>query len=91
MDNEKKWRKYYKYQPRVKEKLYYCIELGLTFKTSTAAMEALGIDNSSLIKACKGIRKSAGKHPETNEPLHWKYVDINGNDYIEKEKKENES
>jgi hypothetical protein len=49
-----------------KKKLIHCVELDMTFKTSIAAMEATGIDNSSILKVCKGIRHSAGKHPDTN-------------------------
>ena len=64
------------YKPRVKDKLIHCIELDLIFKTSMAAQEATGIDQSSILKACKGERKSAGKHPETGEKLHWEYIDI---------------
>ena len=64
------------YDLKSKDKLIHCIELNLTFKTSTAAQEATGIDQSSILKACKGERKSAGKHPETNEKLHWEYIDI---------------
>ena len=55
----------------MKGKLIYCVELDLTFKTSLEAKEVTGIDNSSILKACKGIRHSAGKHPETGEKLHW--------------------
>ena len=57
-----------------KEKLYYCIELDKAFKTTKGAEEATGICYTSVSRACKGIRKSAGKHPITNEPLHWKYI-----------------
>lgn len=60
----------------MKNKLIYCVELDLTFKTSLAAKEATGIDNSSILKACKGIRHSAGKHPETGEKLHWQFVSV---------------
>ena len=67
---------YKPYQPRVKEKLYHCIELDMTFKTLTTASEVTGADLSTISRACKGQRKSAGKHPETNEPLHWEYVDV---------------
>lgn len=63
------------YIPVVKEKLIYCIELDLTFETAIEAMNATGVDNSSILKACKGIRYSAGKHPETGEKLHWKFID----------------
>lgn len=55
----------------MKNRLIHCIELDLTFKTSLEAKASTGIDNSSILKACKGIRHSAGKHPDTNEPLHW--------------------
>lgn len=55
----------------MKNKLIHCIELDLTFKTSLEAKEVTGIDNSSILKACKGIRHSAGKHPDTGEKLHW--------------------
>jgi hypothetical protein len=55
----------------MKGRLIHCIELDLTFKTSLEAKEVTGIDNSSILKACKGIRHSAGKHPDTKEPLHW--------------------
>lgn len=61
----------------MKNKLIYCIELNQTFKTATAAKEATGVDDSSITKACKGIRQSAGKHPVTNEKLHWKYIELN--------------
>lgn len=60
----------------MKGKLIYCVELDLTFKTSLQAKEVTGIDNSSILKACKGIRESAGKHPDTGEKLHWRYVSI---------------
>lgn len=71
-------RDYKYYTPKVKEreKLIHCEELNLTFKTSVAAKEATGVDSSSIIKVCKGIRKSAGKHPDTNAPLHWHYIYI---------------
>ena len=32
-------------------------------------------DGSSIGKACRGITKTAGKHPQTKEPLSWKYRD----------------
>ena len=57
-----------------KEKLYYCIELDKTFKTIRGAEEATGAYHTNVSRACKGTRKSAGKHPITNEPLHWKYI-----------------
>ena len=60
----------------MKGKLIHCIELNLTFKTSLEAKAATGIDNSSILKVCKGQRHSAGKHPDTGEKLHWQYISI---------------
>lgn len=59
-------------------KLYYCVELDEAFISSTAAAEATNTDASSIIKASKGIRHSAGKHPETGEKLHWKIIEYKG-------------
>lgn len=64
------------YELKSKDKLIRCIELNLVFKSSAVAQKATGIDQSSILKACKGERKSAGKHPETGEKLHWEYIDI---------------
>lgn len=58
----------------MKGKLIYCVELDKTFKTALEAKAITGVDNSDILKACKGIRYSAGKHPETKQPLHWQYV-----------------
>lgn len=74
--NCKTLREYKYYIPKEREKLIHCIELNLTFKTSLAAARATGIDNSSILKACKGIRQSAGKHPDTREKLHWEFVNV---------------
>lgn len=69
-------REYKYYTPKVRDKLIHCVELDLTFKTSLAAEEVTGVDHSSILKACKGIRHSAGKHPETKEKLHWEFISI---------------
>jgi group I intron endonuclease len=45
------------------------------FSTITEASEAYNTDNSSIAKCCKGKRKSAGKHPETREPLRWMFYE----------------
>ena len=39
------------------------------------ASEKYNIDNSGLVKCCKGQYKSAGKHPVTGEKLVWKYIE----------------
>ena len=64
----------YTYHSTTRDKLYYCIELDKTFKTLKSAEEITGVCSSSIARVCKGERKSAGKHPITNEPLHWKYI-----------------
>ena len=53
----------------------YCIELDRIFWGAMEAYYELGIDFSSIGKACKGIAEYAGIHPITGEPLHWMYVD----------------
>ena len=61
----------------MKNKLIHCVELNKTFLTASAAKQETGIDNSSILKACKGERKTAGRHPVTGEGLHWKYINLN--------------
>lgn len=56
---------------------YYCVELDQTFESSKLAELATGIDSSSIRKAARGERHSAGKHPETGEKLHWREVAAN--------------
>lgn len=65
---------YYKKKP--KERLVRCIELDMCFETTLQAYKVLGIDYSSISKACRGLRQSAGKHPITGDKLHWEYVKI---------------
>ena len=64
---------YGKISPNAKKVL--CLETNKIFNSATEAANYYNIDHSLLSKACRGIRKSAGKHPETNEPLHWKYIE----------------
>lgn len=56
-----------------------CIETGEIFDTIIEAARWSNegkITNKAHISAvCKGKRKTSGRHPETGEPLHWKYVD----------------
>jgi group I intron endonuclease len=55
----------------------YCIELQQCFYAATEAGEVLGVASDSVRKCCKGQegRKSAGRHPVTNVPLHWLYTE----------------
>ena len=54
----------------------YCIELSMYFKGPAEAQKITGIKQQSIAECCKGrgSRKSAGRHPITNEKLHWIYV-----------------
>lgn len=53
----------------------YCYELNEFFVSATDAGIAYGINRSNISACCRGDIKSAGKHPVTGVPLHWKYVD----------------
>lgn len=61
---------------KIKVVFYHCIELNKTYPSARAAEKDTGIDSSTILKTCKGIRKTAGKHPVTKEPLHWKFIDL---------------
>lgn len=56
-----------------------CIETGEIFDTIKQAAEWAnnGKDSikSHISQVCKGQRNTSGKHPQTGEPLHWKYID----------------
>ena len=58
-------------------KLVRCIETGQIFPSTREAANWCGLKSCSPIKdylAGRGC-KSAGKHPETNEKLHWEYIE----------------
>lgn len=54
-----------------------CIETGEVFNSLTSAAKWAGISSSTLHGNLgeKKIQKTAGKHPQTKEPLSWKYVE----------------
>ena len=54
----------------------YCIELDEIFWGTTGAYKKYGINYSPISACCKHKNgyHSAGRHPETNEPLHWMYT-----------------
>lgn len=56
------------------EKEIKCINNGKIFKSVTDAKD-WAIKGSGISSALNGKRKTAGKHPETGEPLQWEYVD----------------
>lgn len=49
----------------------YCYELNEVFESAQDASNKYKIDASSIRKAARGVINSAGKHPITNESLHW--------------------
>lgn len=55
-----------------KAKKVYCPELDMIFDTIAAAQAFVGI-TSGIVQCCnpKYGRKTAGKHPQTKEGLHW--------------------
>lgn len=56
-------------------KKVYCIELNEIFYGASEAHDLFGFNLSLICECCKGNKKSAGKHPDTNIPLHWIYVE----------------
>jgi len=59
-------------------KLIRCIETQQIFSSTQEAAKWCGLKSSSPIRDyCRGYGsyKSAGKHPETGEKLHWEYVE----------------
>lgn len=53
----------------------YCIELDEYFWDATDAHNKYGINISDICRCCRGLKKSAGKHPITREKLHWVWAD----------------
>jgi len=45
------------------------------FTTIKEASEFCGVSPAGVSACCRGKQKSAGKHPETVEPLHWMYYE----------------
>lgn len=55
----------------------YCIELSEIFWGALGAQNKYHISRNSICEVCRGKnkKKSAGKHPETGEKLHWLYAE----------------
>lgn len=65
-----------------------CITTGKEFDGVKDAIEYYNLPSGVKIgMCCRGQRKSAGKHPETGEPLRWEYV----NGYTPKQKREDKT
>lgn len=56
-------------------KAVYCIELDEYFHSASDAGRKYNININTISQCCLGNRKSAGKHPQTGEKLHWIYTD----------------
>lgn len=52
----------------------YCKQLDEMFWGAREAENKYQIAHQTIAKCCKNKRKSAGKHPITNEPLNWVYI-----------------
>lgn len=59
---------------QVIRKCVICIELDLFFNSIAEAARALNIPRTTINAALSGRLQYAGYHPETNNPLHWKYA-----------------
>lgn len=71
-----------------------CIETGKVFYTAQEAQNYYNIRSSGnfsvylshkIRKDRKGYYKSCGKHPLSNQPLHWLLIDKDGNEYTPEE------
>lgn len=58
-----------------RSKPVYCIELDRVFESGAAAARELGMSNGNLSYHLSGHKKSCGTHPETKQPLHWRFVE----------------
>ena len=56
-----------------KARRVYCIELDRIFASMEHVKRETGITGASA--CCRGVRKHAGKHPVTGEPLNWLYAE----------------
>lgn len=56
-------------------KKVFCIELNQIFDTISEGAIFIGLKPSTLITSFSRHNKSCGKHPSTNEPLHWLYLE----------------
>lgn len=52
-----------------------CVTTGEVFETIKEAESFYNLSQGNIGKVCRGKVKSAGKHPITNAPLTWEYVE----------------
>ena len=56
-------------------KCVVCVNTQMVFKTRKEASEWCGVSGGAISMCCTHKRKTAGKHPNTNEPLKWMYYE----------------
>ena len=56
------------------DKKIYCVEIDMKFNNTRDAAKYIHTSISTLRECLRGDRETAGKHPITREPLHWKYI-----------------
>ena len=49
----------------------YCIEMNTLFSTKKQAAKETHTSVASIINNLNGVYSYAGRHPQTNEVLHW--------------------
>lgn len=52
-----------------------CLNTGRVFPSCREASNWCGIPSQNIQRCCKGGRPTAGKHPETQEKLKWRYIE----------------
>lgn len=57
------------------KKYVWCFELNKLFYSVKEAHCTIGSSEETINGACKGEKEWAGRHPETNDKLHWCYVE----------------
>jgi hypothetical protein len=67
----------------------YSPELDMIFYSAIDVFDKYGISPQGVSCCCNGRQQTAGVHPVTGEPLHWRYVDesyveLNRNNYNHK-------
>lgn len=58
-------------------KQIYCVNTGEIFNSAAEAGRFYNIAPCNILRVCRGIRQSAGKDPETQERMKWKYIENN--------------
>lgn len=58
-----------------RSKSVICITTGEIFDLIKDAVTKYNVDQGSITRCCQGKRRHAGRHPETNEKLKWRYYE----------------